>query len=280
MAIKERKQVSGTTAQIKSYAGHEGQIVWDTDKKTFVGMSGTAGTNYPLATQEYADNKTSNLEGKVDTYNAAITEALNKKENAGVCLPLTGGIMNGPLFFTDGTHIWAVTDANLKGLEIGGGNTFKSGATLFLRSNDATGEQESGQFGLAAHNASSDEEGLLLGTTKNLWFKGEMLERSSGFFDKQTEDGFYSVYRYTTGLQIITARVTIPVNQSVLTFTFPSPFKDTLYSTSGNALADSGDLDITFGEDTPTSVKIYRKQNSQSFNFKAYIKCTFIGKWK
>ena len=55
MAIKERKQITGTTAQIDAYKGHEGQIVWDKDKKTFVGMSGTAGKNYPLAPQAYVD---------------------------------------------------------------------------------------------------------------------------------------------------------------------------------------------------------------------------------
>ena len=57
MAIKEREQITGTTAQIQAYAGHEGQIVWDKEKKTFVGMSGTAGTNYPLAQKEYVDNE-------------------------------------------------------------------------------------------------------------------------------------------------------------------------------------------------------------------------------
>ena len=68
MAIKERKQITGTTAQIQAYAGHEGQIVWNKEKKTFVGMSGTAGENYPLASQEY-----------VDTTNAQLTEGLAGK---------------------------------------------------------------------------------------------------------------------------------------------------------------------------------------------------------
>lgn len=57
MAVKERKQITGTTAQINAYEGHEGQIVWDKEKKTFVGMSGTAGKNYPLAPQSYVDNE-------------------------------------------------------------------------------------------------------------------------------------------------------------------------------------------------------------------------------
>lgn len=64
MAIKERKQITGTTEQINAYAGHEGQIVWDKEKKTFVGMSGTAGENYPLAQQAYVDE---GLAGKANS---------------------------------------------------------------------------------------------------------------------------------------------------------------------------------------------------------------------
>lgn len=76
MAIKERKQITGTTEQINAYAGHEGQIVWDKEKKTLVGMSGTAGENYPLASQTYVANEvakkaslvelTEGLAGKAD----------------------------------------------------------------------------------------------------------------------------------------------------------------------------------------------------------------------
>lgn len=53
MAIKQRKQVTGTTEQINAYAGVEGQLVWDKTKKKLVGMSGTAGTNYPMASERH-----------------------------------------------------------------------------------------------------------------------------------------------------------------------------------------------------------------------------------
>lgn len=53
MAIKQRKQVTGTTEQINAYAGVEGQLVWDKTKKKWVGMSGTAGTNYPMASEHH-----------------------------------------------------------------------------------------------------------------------------------------------------------------------------------------------------------------------------------
>lgn len=76
MAIKERKQITGTTEQIDAYAGHEGQIVWDKEKKTFVGMSGTAGTNYPLASQTYVANEVAKKASL-----AELTEGLAGKAN-------------------------------------------------------------------------------------------------------------------------------------------------------------------------------------------------------
>jgi hypothetical protein len=53
MAIKQRKQVTGTTEQINAYAGVEGQLVWNKTTKQWVGMSGTAGTNYPMASERH-----------------------------------------------------------------------------------------------------------------------------------------------------------------------------------------------------------------------------------
>lgn len=46
---KHLQQRRGTTAQIETYAGAIGELVVDTVKNTLVLMSGTAGTNFPLA---------------------------------------------------------------------------------------------------------------------------------------------------------------------------------------------------------------------------------------
>lgn len=73
MAIKQRKQLTGTTAQINAYAGVEGQLVWDKTKKKWVGMSGTAGTNYPMASESHThrianvSGLQSALDGKANT---------------------------------------------------------------------------------------------------------------------------------------------------------------------------------------------------------------------
>lgn len=82
MAIKQRKQLTGTTAQINAYAGVEGQLVWDKTKKKWVGMSGTAGTNYPMASESHTHsisnvtNLQTALDGKQPKGAYATTKAL------------------------------------------------------------------------------------------------------------------------------------------------------------------------------------------------------------
>lgn len=49
MAIKQRKQITGTTAQIKSFAGHEGVLAFDKQTKHLHVLSGTAGKTTELA---------------------------------------------------------------------------------------------------------------------------------------------------------------------------------------------------------------------------------------
>ena len=84
MAIKQRKQLTGTTAQINAYAGVEGQLVWDKTKKKWVGMSGTAGTNYPMASESHTHsisnvtNLQSTLDGKQPKGDYATSKALTE----------------------------------------------------------------------------------------------------------------------------------------------------------------------------------------------------------
>lgn len=92
MAIKQRKQLTGTTAQINAYAGVEGQLVWDKTKKKWVGMSGTAGTNYPMASESHTHSisNVTNLQSTLDdkqpkgdyATNSALTTGLAGKLDA------------------------------------------------------------------------------------------------------------------------------------------------------------------------------------------------------
>lgn len=299
MAIKERKQITGTEAQIKGYAGHNGVLAYATDTKHLHVLSGTAGTTTELANRTdipdisgkadktYVDTELAKKQTKGDyTTNTALTqglagltEALNKKENAGVCLPLTGGTLTGPLYLTETNHIWAVVDKLYKGLELGGGSTFKNGASLFLRNNNATGPEESGQWGLAAHNATSEKEGLLVGNTDNILFNGKVVERADGFYTTQFTGGFCNVQRYVTGLQIVIAALTIPFNKKVVTLTFTRPFIDNKYSITTSKQTYPSNIDIAWDSPTATGISFYRRTYDGEYGFDTYLTCAFIGRW-
>lgn len=77
MAIKERKQITGTEAQIKGYAGHNGVLAYATDTKHLHVLSGTAGTTTELA------NRTDipDITGKADT--TYVKDELDKKQPKG-----------------------------------------------------------------------------------------------------------------------------------------------------------------------------------------------------
>lgn len=295
MAIKERKQITGTEAQIKGYAGHNGVLAYATDTKHLHVLSGTAGTTTKLANMSdipapvdisgkadktYVDTELAKKQTKGDyATTTALTEGLNKKENAGVCLPLTGGTLTGPLLLTETNHIWAVVDELYKGLELGGGSTFKNGASLFLRNNNATGTEESGQWGLAAHNATSEKEGILIGRTDNIWFNGKVVERLDGFYTTQFTGGFCDVHRYVSGLQIVVAGITVPARTHNVTLTFTRPFINNLYSITAVGETPARILVTTWDSVTATGINLYRKDSNGNYNFSSYIRCAFIGRW-
>lgn len=96
MAIKQRKQLTGTTEQINAYAGVEGQLVWDKTKKKWVGMSGTAGTNYPMASESHTHSisNVTNLQTTLDTINGKIPKTGNRGALAGYSTSAVGTTVN------------------------------------------------------------------------------------------------------------------------------------------------------------------------------------------
>lgn len=80
MTIKERKQITGTEAQIKGYAGHNGVLAYATDTKHLHVLSGTAGTTTKLANMSDIPAPV-DISGKADkTY---VDTELAKKQTKG-----------------------------------------------------------------------------------------------------------------------------------------------------------------------------------------------------
>lgn len=98
MAIKERKQITGTEAQIKGYAGNNGVLAYATDTKHLHVLSGTAGTTTKLANMSdipapvdtsgkadktYVDTELTKKQPKGDyATNTALTQGLAGKANS------------------------------------------------------------------------------------------------------------------------------------------------------------------------------------------------------
>lgn len=98
MAIKERKQITGTEAQIEGYAGHNGVLAYATDTKHLHVLSGTAGTTTKLANvsdipapvdisgkadKTYVDTELAKKQAKGDyATNTALTQGLAGKANS------------------------------------------------------------------------------------------------------------------------------------------------------------------------------------------------------
>lgn len=106
MAIKERKQITGTEAQIKGYAGHNGVLAYATDTKHLHVLSGTAGTTTKLANVSDIPALV-DISGKADrTY---VDTELAKKQAKGDYATTTA-LNDGLAGKANASHTHAITD--------------------------------------------------------------------------------------------------------------------------------------------------------------------------
>lgn len=142
MAIKERKQITGTEAQIKGYAGHNGVLAYATDTKHLHVLSGTAGASTKLANvsdipapvdisgkadRTYVDtglagkantshtHTIANVTGLQDALNATIPKSGNRGALAGYSTSATGTTVNA----TSGDSLYASANVTVANGETG-----------------------------------------------------------------------------------------------------------------------------------------------------------------
>lgn len=108
MAIKERKQITGTEAQIKGFAGHNGVLAYATDTKHLHVLSGTAGTTTELANRADIPDIT----GKADT--TYVDAELAKKQAKGD-YATTSALTSGLAGKANSSHTHTI--ANVTGLQ-------------------------------------------------------------------------------------------------------------------------------------------------------------------
>lgn len=100
MAIKQRKQITGTEAQIKGYAGHNGVLAYATDTEHLHVFSGIAGITTKLANMSDIPAPV-DISGKADkTY---VDTELAKKQDKG-SYATTGALNTGLAGKADTSH--------------------------------------------------------------------------------------------------------------------------------------------------------------------------------
>lgn len=242
MAIKERKQITGTTAQINAYEGHEGQIVWDKDKKTFVGMSGTAGENYPLASKEYADSK---------------------------YLPLTGGTLSGKMVFNQSDSIGREIPSDH--IVLSGGRTFLDGASLALFGKDIN-DARAGGFEIYSFKDESTLS-ILRGFPDGslLWAENKVLcvTGSGGGW-----------LRYSDGLQFCWGGIVIPQNAVNTVVNLPVPYVNNSYVISAMYIDANNTPRVVVTVGNKNTFAFTIAAASPYYSWARYCEWFTIGYWK
>ena len=128
MAIKERKQITGTEAQIKGYAGHKGVLAYATDTKHLHVLSGTAGTTTELANMSdipapvdisgkadktYVNAELANKANSSHTHIIANVTGLQDALNAAIPKSGNRGALAGYSSSTNGTTVYAMSGDSL-----------------------------------------------------------------------------------------------------------------------------------------------------------------------
>ena len=303
MTIIERKQLTGTTEQINAYAGHQGQLAFDKTTKHLHVLSGTAGASTKLAnvsdipapvdisgkadkayvdtelakkqaTGDYATNTalTTGLAGKAnisdipDVSSFATTTELDKY------LPLSGGDLKGGLTFRSLATIDANTSSDYKGLEVRSSATWGGGASIYLRSNEATGVHEAGSWGISSKDSNKVEH-TLQGIEGSLYYDGAEVERnvSTSTFRLPTGDSAVE-WRFFSGLMIIVGELSLTQGASA-TVTFKTPFASYDYGV-GVAYNTANSMRVTSAQKASITFRSLDSSNAVNFFF------IIMGPWK
>lgn len=293
MAIKERKQITGTEAQIKGYAGHNGVLAYATDTKHLHVLSGTAGTTTKLANvsdipapvdisgkadKTYVDTELAKKQPTGDyATNSALTTGLAGKANvsdipdASKYLPLSGGNLEGGLSFRDISTIDVSTSPTYKGLEVRSAKTWEGGAAIYLRNNESTEPRERGSWGIAAKDADGVDH-LLQGIENNLYYEGAEVERNISTSTFELPNGGLAVeWRFSSGLMIITGALSL-IKGAPETITFKTPFASFDYSV-GVAYTTPNSMRIS---SVQTTSIMFNSVDGTNVNFSFII----MGSWK
>nr|DAR03973.1 MAG TPA: tail repeat-like protein [Caudoviricetes sp.] len=227
MAIKERKQITGTAAQIKKFAGHNGVLAYATDTKHLHVLSGTAGTTTELANRSDIPAPV-DISGKADT--AYVNAELAKKQAKGD-YATTSALTSGLAGKANKSHthtVSQITDmpkvvlsVNDVTPDVSGNVPVDVGAkTVEGRTPDGNGNVDLGLHAVATS-----------GDYNDLANKPSMPATPKAYITETWKDGSNWYRKWSDGL--IEQGGAFLAGSTYPTMTFNTPFSNTDYSISG-----------------------------------------------
>lgn len=259
---------AATNPADKSFIRNKPSLFTKTDADTLY-----LGKTEKAESAKVADNATSALSYLAQTLTPEQKQQV-MANLANTWLPLTGGTINGRVLFSGSSFIgYQNTDAGSL-MEISGGKDWQSGAVLRLYSKDSSVFPNS--FSLAC-----GEDTYFMGTPDgSLSFKGSELEQIIDRRGYTFSNGEAEVFRFKSGLQIVSGGVTLPSKVEGVLVTLQLPYATTRYAIGTVPFTAIADILVSYSALTTTNFMLYRRNTAGSYAFEAPVKFVCVGSWK
>lgn len=189
-------------------------------------------------------------------------------------LPLTGGTVNGRVLFSGSSFIGYQNTGAGSLMEISGGKDWQSGGVLRLYSKDSSVLPNA--FSLACR-----EDTLLIGLPDgSLSFKGSEIEQLITRIGYTFDGGEADVFRFKSGLQIVSGGVSIPSAVEGMLITLQLPYASTRYAIGVTPSTPLAYALVSYSSLTTTNFKLHKRNIQGASNFDVSIKFVCVGFWK
>lgn len=244
-----------------------------------MGPQGPAGETGPAGTTSWdgIENKpdaSESIKGIVQlasadeaTAGVNTTKALTPAGGARAFLPKNGGAMSGDITYASNDGEFSII----------GGTSSTSGARLALNGVERTTEF-AGSFILQARGPDDTKE-LVGNPDGSLYWAGKLVERLVQRLGYTFDNGGADVFRFESGLQVVSGTVSIPVN-STITVTLNLPFATNGYAITATPYTELADIFISFFEPTATNFKLAFQSKAGLKDFSPQVKFVCVGFWK
>lgn len=267
MTVKEVQQAGASTAKLATLLGKAKQFIIDKTTWRPHIMDGSTPGGHPLA-----------FENEVLKLIAQMLSEEQKQQVmanlADTWLPLTGGEMLGPIVAVTQNILHSYVDGQY--INIDGGSSYDNGASLTLYGKS---HPYKGMFQVKA----SDGTNIRALTGKadgSLDWNGKKIERLIDRRGYVFDNGEADVFRFESGLQIVSGTVTIPREVDGVLVTLQLPYATIGYAIGTTPFTHLADVMVSYSSLTTTNFKLHRRSRTGTIDFDMVVKFVCVGFWK